>query len=146
MPVRARRYNISFHSRAIEGGGEPLEVLAKVALDTKVDGDASRMLCMERGEVVESGDEYRVQELRQGMERWSYAAENTSLDKLVNVEIQFAEEYSANLPGSKNEQGITYTLKPGETQYLASSKQKCIGHRVTLAPVPPPPKKNFFGF
>ena len=107
LPTRARRYNLSFHSRAIEGGGDPLEVLAKVALDTKVDGDATRMLCMERGEVVEGGDGYRVQELREGVERWSYAAENTSADKVVTVEIEFAGEYSANVAGSKKEQGIS---------------------------------------
>ena len=94
-------------------------MLAKVALDTKVDGDATRMLCMERGEVVEGGDRYRVQELREGVERRSYAAENTSADKVVTVEIEFAGEYSANAAGSKKEQGVSYTLKPGESQLLA---------------------------
>jgi hypothetical protein len=82
----------------------------------------------------------------QGLENWSYAAENTSLDKLVTLELQFADEFSANLPGSKNEQGIICTLKPGETKLLASSQQKFVGHRITVTLVPPPPKKSFFGF
>ena len=59
VPTRARRYNISFHSRAIEGEA-PLLVLVKEALDTKVDSDVTRMLSLERGEVIERGDEYRV--------------------------------------------------------------------------------------
>ena len=69
---------------------------------------------MQRGQVVEGGDEYRLCELV-GLENRSYAAENTSLDKLVTVELQFADEFSSYLVGSKNEQGINYTLKPGET-------------------------------
>jgi hypothetical protein len=81
-----------------------------------VDVDVTKMLCMQRGQVVERGDEYRLLELMgQGLENWSYAAENTSLDKLVTLELQFADEFSANLHGSKNEQGIICTLKPGET-------------------------------
>jgi hypothetical protein len=80
-----------------------------------VDGDVTKMLCMQRGQVVEGGDEYRLCELvGQGLENWSYAAENTSMDKLVTVELQFTDEFSANFPGSKNEQRIVYTLKPGE--------------------------------
>ena len=79
-----------------------------------MDVDVTKMLCMQRGQVVEGGGEYRLCELV-GQENWSYAAENTSLDKLVSVELQFVEEFSANMPGSKNEQGIVYTLKPGET-------------------------------
>ncbi len=61
VPKRARRYNISFHSRAIEEReSPPLKVLVKEALDTKVDSDITRMLTMERGDVIERGDEYRV--------------------------------------------------------------------------------------
>ena len=73
-------------------------------MGTKVDGDVTKMLCMQRGQVVEGGEEYRLWELvGQGLENWSYAAENTSIDKLVSMELQFADWFIANLPGTKNE-------------------------------------------
>jgi hypothetical protein len=59
--VRSRRFNITFHSKSIEGT-EAVKVQVRDAIGTDIDKSVSQMILREFGKDVKRGDGYRIVE------------------------------------------------------------------------------------
>lgn len=57
--VRSRLFNISFHSRNVEGEGK-MEVMIRDAIGTDIDNVANKLILKEHGKDVERGAGYRI--------------------------------------------------------------------------------------
>jgi len=59
--LRSRRFNITFHSKSLEGS-KALEVRVRDAIGTDIDRSVSQMILKEFGKDLKKGDSYRIVE------------------------------------------------------------------------------------
>ena len=57
--IRSRLFNMSFHSRTIEGEGQ-MEVMIRDAIGTDIDNVTNKFILKEYGKDVERGQGYRI--------------------------------------------------------------------------------------
>jgi hypothetical protein len=113
--VRSRLFNVSFHSRCLEGE-DPVEVRIRDTVGTDIDNKTNEMIIQKYGEEEASGEGYKVfSHFSNNAFSYSYAVKNET-DKPIEATIDLGG--SDNMGFSSKGPLIKKTIPAGELEFM----------------------------